>query len=229
MKWLNVGGTLAVVMMASWIALMMTSAALVLPVSFLVFGSLLSRLNRGEQSLSKDDSYGRNAYQVFANGGMGMIIAIPYLLTHNDDFLLLFALVFAAAMSDTASSEIGRRLKGKTWSLATLKQVLPGESGGMSIAGTVAGLMGALLIGIVAYIVLELKISAVIWLTVWGFLGMVIDSILGAFVQGKYKVHGIVLEEGRSDQLISGVYWVDNSMVNFLSVTLVILLAYCCL
>ena len=226
MGWLTVSGILAVVVMATWIVLMIGPTALVLPVLFLIFGSLLSRLNRGDKSMAKDDSHGRNAHQVFANGGIGMIMAVPYLLTHNELYLSLFTLVFTAAMSDTSSSEIGRRIKGTTWNIGTLKKVVPGESGGVSIIGTVAGLIGAMIIGGISYFIFGLPLSTVFWLTLLGFIGMIIDSFLGAFLQGKYRVHGILLEEGRQDQLVSGFHWVDNSMVNFLSVGIVVLIGY---
>jgi len=226
LKWLTFAGMLAVVMMASWMALMISPHALILPVSFLVIGSLLSKLNKGDKSPAKDDTKGRNAHQVFANGGMGMIMAVPYLLTHNEVYLFLFALVFTIAMSDTTSSEVGRYLKGATWNIGTLKKVVSGESGGVSMNGTLAGFLGSLIISIIACFSFEMSINQVLWLTVLGFIGMLLDSILGAFVQGKYLVHGILLEEGRKDQLVYGYHWIDNSMVNFLSVGLMVLSVY---
>jgi len=200
--------------------------ALVLPIVFLIFGSLLSRLNKGESSIAKDDSSGRNAHQVFANGGMAMIMAVPYLLTHKEVYLVLFSLVFAITLSDTASSEIGRRIKGPTWSLKTLKKVIPGESGGISLMGTVGGAIGALIIGAIAYHTFSLSSEEMFWIVLLGFLGMIVDSLLGAFVQGKYMIHGILLEKGNRSQLVSGYHWIDNSMVNFLSVLIITILAY---
>ncbi len=57
----------------------------------------------------------RNATQVLANGGIPTLFLMCYFSTHNLGFLIGSLSGFAAALSDTASSEIGTRYQQKTY------------------------------------------------------------------------------------------------------------------
>ncbi len=72
--------------------------------------------------------------------------------------------------------------------ITNLKKVPPGTDGGISVLGTFAGIMGAGLIGLAAYILgiypdlvktMEIAIIA-------GTVGCFVDSILGAVLESKY-------------------------------------------
>lgn len=61
-------------------------------------------------------------------------------------FLMALVASLAEAAGDTAASEIGKWLGGRTWLIITLKPVKAGEDGGISIAGSAAGLAASALI-----------------------------------------------------------------------------------
>ncbi|CDG64519.1 MAG: hypothetical protein PWQ15_1616 [Methanobacterium sp.] len=91
----------------------------------------------------------------------------------------------ATATADTMASEVGVTTTPRL--ITNFKKVSPGTDGGVSILGTFAGIVGAGLIGLAAYmlgiypdLVRTLGIALVA-----GTLGCLIDSILGAMLEIK--------------------------------------------
>ena len=89
----------------------------------------------------------------------------------------------ATATADTLASEIGVTVQPRL--ITTLKKVPPGTDGGISVLGTAAGIIGAGIIGVAAYLLgifpdpfVTLKISIIA-----GTVGCFVDSILGAVLE----------------------------------------------
>ncbi|MEO0626272.1 MAG: DUF92 domain-containing protein, partial [Bacteroidota bacterium] len=79
--------------------------------------------------------------------------------------------VMAVANSDTWSSEVGRYVKGRTYDIVRFRRVEPGLSGGISLAGTLAGGLGAGLIGSLAFFISDEWITGFLVFAVIGFFG----------------------------------------------------------
>ena len=164
----------------------------------------------------------RNAIQVLANGSLGILFGILYLIFSSPIFLVAFASVFSEALADTASSGIGSRSE-KTFDIFRMKKVSPGTSGGMSWLGTLSAFIFASLIAAVSAISLHIGFKEVLIILIAGFLGSVFDSFLGSLLQGKYKcsVCGEQIEEpvhcDTKTVKLSGIEWMNNSAVNFFS------------
>lgn len=92
----------------------------------------------------------------------------------------------ATAMTDTLASEIGV-LDPHPRLITTLQKVDPGTNGAVSPLGTGVGMLGALIIGIAAYLlgIVANPLSAVIVSVVSGTVGCFADSILGAFFENR--------------------------------------------
>ncbi len=136
---------------------------------------------------------GRSASQVMANLGVAGLIAA--LAPAGWMGLALAALAEAAA--DTTSSEIGMAFTGKTVMITTWKRVPPGMDGGISLHGTLASLVaaaGVALAGKLFGLVAARHVAAIIYA---GFLGSLLDSLLGALVERRG--------------------WLTNDLVNLLS------------
>jgi uncharacterized protein (TIGR00297 family) len=89
----------------------------------------------------------------------------------------------ATAMSDTMASEIGVLSKPRL--ITSREQVKPGTNGGISVLGTAAGIIGALIIGLTAFLMNvspDLSKSILIAL-ISGTIGCFSDSILGATLE----------------------------------------------
>lgn len=144
----------------------------------------------------------RGAGSVFGNGGVALLLAASAgIVSHfefaggvSPEFLLFTAAsgALAAAAADTVSGEIGRALRAKAVLITTLKPVEIGSNGGVSLAGTLAGIAAAAVIALIAVLFVELAgdfdgVSAmfILIVTFAGALGGVIDSFLGATVENR--------------------------------------------
>jgi len=152
---------------------------------------------------------------------------------------------YAAVTADTLSSEFGILSSHKPRFILSLKEVPPGTNGGVTVTGLVAGLGGALIIGLVSFLLLPAQCEAtlghkfglVLATGAWGALGSVLDSILGAVLQATVvdTRRGLVVEapyggrvlvaakkekdekaEGTPSRIVgSGRDLLDNNQVNF--------------
>jgi uncharacterized protein (TIGR00297 family) len=218
-RWLTAEGSSAAVWMGLLLTAQLGTKALLLPIAFLIFGSLSSKLNAQEK-----EKQGRNALQVFANGGLSMLLSLLTPTLPAAWIHFCFALIFAVANADTMSSEIGKYLRGNTYDIIRWHKTTPGPSGGVSWQGTLAGLLGSAVITLLAGCIFPLSPFEQLVLLFGGFGGMLLDSVLGSVLQAKYEVEGQVSESGTAAQLLRGLHWCNNDWVNLLSILLMVLL-----
>jgi len=190
---------------------------------FFLAGSLVSRIGKTK----KADAYSlhrrggpRGIIQVLANAGPGLILAAGYHFSGQELFLLAVLASFSAAAADTFSSEIGMLSKAQPVSILTFRRVERGLSGGVTLLGFCGGGLGALCIALLALPFFGWSGAAIVFL--FGVLGSVLDSAIGAALQAKYRLPGGGLTErkfqgGSSLPLERGIAWVNNDLVNFVS------------
>jgi uncharacterized protein (TIGR00297 family) len=165
----------------------------------------------------------RDWQQVMANGGPAALFALMFSLTGVDVWTFAFVASIAAANSDTWASEIGPLSHKRPFSVRSFRRVAKGTSGAVSLIGTVAAVAGAALISLAALLMLDGMDSTLFTLiTLSGFLGNLLDTLLGAYVQLDYccRVCGVQTEStihcGRRTERTKG-YWMNNELVNALS------------
>ncbi|MFW5694978.1 MAG: DUF92 domain-containing protein [Alkalispirochaeta sp.] len=174
----------------------------------------------------------RDGVQVLANGGLAALMAAAHAFSGRPIFMLGYAITMAAATADTWASEIGVLSSRDPVSILTLKPIPRGTSGGISPLGLIAGTGGALFIGLwfaVSYVVVhgwngaEL-LAMVAAITGGGFLGSLLDSVLGATVQAQYwdETRATHTERrhtagGIPNRLVKGAHYLTNDAVNALS------------
>jgi uncharacterized protein (TIGR00297 family) len=143
---------------------------------------------------------------VLANGGAVSIVAIYNYYSPGEEWIYLAAIAsISVALSDTLASEIGS-LDIRTRSITTLQSVPAGTNGGMSPTGTVAAFFGALIIAVIGVIFSPSdssvsNINLFIFITVIGWLGCQVDSLLGALLEnrgyiGKHSVNFLATFSG---------------------------------
>lgn len=175
---------------------------------------------------------GRRDYaQVLANGLLPLIFAVLSAVTGSFFTLVAGVTTIATSTADTWASEIGILSKGKTISILTWKSVPQGESGGVSLLGIYASVLGAGLIGLFFAVYMGVIGELSLWqaaiclviIATGGLLGSIIDSLLGVTIQARYQglISGIITEkhklETEATKLISGWAIMTNDMVNFVS------------
>lgn len=161
----------------------------------------------------------RDWVQVTANGGIAALAAIIYGVTTNPAAIVALAAALAAATADTWASEIGSLSSHRPLSILTFRKLPTGTSGGVTLLGTFASLVAGLTVAAIYFVGTSgtpWAVSAII--TVAGFLGSVVDSLLGATVQAQYEdLHGERTEKRVGNRLIRGLPVVTNDVVNAVS------------
>lgn len=174
-----------------------------------------------EEKLAKGAT--RDWRQVAANGGAAGLFSIIHYFNHDTIWLIGFLVCLASANSDTWASEIGSLSKQEPLYIRTFKRVEKGTSGAISFLGSAASLAGSLLISIIGFWLFDLGLFLTYLVFLFGYLGNVIDTLIGAFYQQVYVCGqcGIETEKKSHCQLpttrIKGMVFVDNDMVNFIS------------
>jgi uncharacterized protein (TIGR00297 family) len=143
----------------------------------------------------------RGVSNVFYAGLVGVIIALASALSNyyhltGIHFFELFAISFAVITSDTFASEIGV-IDPNVRLITNMQKVSPGTNGGISVTGTIASIIGALIIGI-SFSLLAYEhfiLYKILFVTVMGFAGNLADSVLGATLErgGKITKGGVNL------------------------------------
>lgn len=196
---------------------------IILVVVFL--GSIITKLFHKSKKKAK-----RKLIQIISNVGIGVLSLIIYKFTSNDLYLLIYASVMAESLADTLASDIGVLSKSEPINILTFKKGERGLSGNISFLGLTSALIGSLLIGTIYYIGMDKSITSFIIIILSGFLGSLIDSILGASIQVKYKCTKCkkITERkehcGKKTNYYKGIKWIDNNLVNLLSNAIVFII-----
>ena len=193
-------------------------------VFFFISSSILSNIKRKKSSK-------RNIVQILANGGFPTICAIEYIFWGSPYSLILYLGAISSATADTWGTEIGYFSKSSPRLILSKKKVSRGTSGAITYLGTLGSIFGGFIIGLIGQKFFGID-NLIIPITIAGFLGSLFDSMLGNYIQGKYKCKecNITIEEqshcNNSAILISGSKFIDNDMVNFLNTLFGAITAY---
>ena len=204
---------------------------------FFITSSALSRLfKRQKNGLDENFSKGhqRDAGQVLGNGGLATAFALIHFLFPGSTLGWVgFAAALAAVNADTWATELGVLNPASPRLITNLrKRVEKGTSGGISLYGTIASLLGASAIALPAawfagnWVLFPLVAFA-------GLAGSLFDSWLGATVQAMYYCPTDEKETekhplhtcGAQTVHIRGWSWLNNDWVNFMCSLLGVLVA----
>lgn len=171
---------------------------IVLMLSFFILGNAATLYRSSQKKRHVTREGPRKASQVFANAGIAAIIAL-YVLISNDNasiLKLMMAASFAAATSDTLSSELGMLYGKNFFNILSFQNERAGLDGVVSLEGFAFGIIGSGLIAAL-FCFFEGWNANFFMITIAGFAGNVADSLLGALFERRGKI--------------------GNNMVNFLN------------
>ena len=168
--------------------------------TFFVIGSAATKLGYGRKSadgLAQEKGGRRSAEHAFANVGVAAICAIAFWRGLGLVPLFMGVSALATAAADTAGSEIGQLWGRRAFMPLTFRRVEKGTDGAISLEGTVAGLIAAILVALAGVAMaahrmrpgfagsVEIaKSNAVVVIALCGFVGSYIESIAGAHMRG---------------------------------------------
>ena len=247
--WLTVSGAIAAGFLA-FVVLFLAKWSIFPLVIFLVLGSLAGKI-RANAKDGGDAKQGkaRDHGQVLANGGIFMLLAMLAFLNESgwlESFLgihtevlrfsetchLLALISLSVSCADTLSSDFGRVWGGSPRNIITGKRLIKGVSGGVTGAGFVGAFLGAVSIAIFVFWTelssLGSSVSAFWLVAVFGFIGSILDSVLGVLFQAKYLDEmGNQVDSSDSGRrsMAAGYRWVTNDVVNAVTGVLMLLVA----
>ncbi len=196
-------------LLGSWILILGGGGAYLLLCAFFVLGTSATRLGyrrKAERGLAQEEQGRRGARHVLANCGVGLLLVTLY--PRHFSFALGAAYVasFATATADTLGSEVGQLWGRRTFDLLRFRPVPRGSEGGVSLEGTLAGALGAVILALLGSFLRFYPLS-LCWIpALAGVLGSALESLLGS-----------------SARLRAGL---DNELLNFLNTVFGAILAW---
>ena len=203
--------------------------------AFFLSSTILGRISSTSKlsGVKTHDKNGRrDGIQVFSNTAPAAAASLIYVFYPGPVSLVAFAASFAAANADTWAGEIGMLTSGSPVSILDGQPLPPGTSGAVTVQGLWASFFGSLFIAVFfggGYaLLMGFNPRILPWMGIvvlCGFLGSVVDSLLGAAFQAKYLCAVTQqhterpLTDGRPNLLVKGYSCINNDMVNLISVS----------
>jgi len=221
---LTVGGAVAATLVGTAVLVGAGWPGAAVLAAFFVSSSAVSRIGPAVSPAGDAKGNRRDHRQVLANGGPAALGAV---ITSGEPGLALWIVTasLAAAAADTWATSAGAWSRVMPRHLLTWRQVPAGTGGGVTLLGCLGAVCGALVVagaGAVSAADHRLWLLAAI-----GFGAMLVDSALGAAVQGRFRCSACGEQSewprhrcGATTTLEGGWRWLDNDGVNALAATL---------
>lgn len=162
---------------------------------------------------------------MLVNGGVFAVAATMAMFVPHPTLLwrAAGAGALAASAADTWATEIGTWLGGTPRSAWNWRRVAPGTSGGMTTAGTVAMIVGAIVVALVVY-ALKWGRGHAIAVVLGGLSGAVADTVIGATLQERRRCLGcgehterFMHSCGSRTRVARGIPGLGNDTVNLIA------------
>ncbi|MDQ6800994.1 MAG: DUF92 domain-containing protein [Acidobacteriota bacterium] len=164
--------------------------------AFFIVGTACTRVGYARKvraGLAQEKGGRRGAGHAFANVGVAAICSIAVWRGLGLVPLFMGITALATAAADTAGSEIGQLIGKRAFHPLTFRRVERGTDGAMSLEGTLAGVLGALIVafagttmamhhlrpGFIGTVTID-KARAITVITIAAILGSYIESVLGS-------------------------------------------------
>ena len=159
---------------------------------YFLFGSGVTRIGMEQkeaEGIAEKRSGQRGPENVWGSALTATICALLTLFVDSawQSLLLLgYVASFSTKLSDTTASEVGKAYGKSTFLITTLKPVPRGTEGAISLEGTLAGIVGSLLIAVLAWGLGMIDVSGIGLCAIAAFIATNIESLIGATLQNQW-------------------------------------------
>ncbi len=176
-------------------------------VSYLILGSIVTKIGIEEKEklgIAEKREGMRGPENVWGSAGVAMICAmLTFIYRENPEVINLLKIGYASSLvtklSDTFQSEIGKVYGKTTLLITTLEPVPKGTEGAISLEGYCAGIVGSIILSVIAYFLNIISYPNDIAIcTISSILATTSESFIGATSQNK-------------------INWLNNELVNFIN------------
>lgn len=192
MGFVDLSGFLAGVGIGTTIYAFTSLPGFVILFSFFLLGSGATKMGyRRKERLGMAEAKGgaRGAVHALGNCALPSLLAFFAFISKDNQLLLLaFITAFATATADTLSTEMGGLYGKNPILITTLRRVPPGTEGAISFAGTLSGVLGAVVISLIGYALHLISLKLVPVAVTAAFFGNLTESFLGAILKGKKEM-----------------------------------------
>jgi uncharacterized protein (TIGR00297 family) len=208
------------------IVFVITCYAVMISVSF------VGKILKNDLSSVVKKTRSKDLVEIFVNGAGALLSLILYACTEFYGFYVMALISLSAGFVDSLASDIGTLSRRKPYDIFHRRTVTKGMSGGITMLGTLASLVGAVIFATAITFICGLPHYAIILISAVSYAGCITDTVIGALFQAKYRcsVCGSNTEReehcGAPTQLVSGLAFINNDTVNFISNTIVFLLSF---
>jgi uncharacterized protein (TIGR00297 family) len=216
LRWLTPDGAVAAVIVGGAVVFFGGIRWAIALFAFFATGTLFTMIGRRRKTQPEHRGRGRNAWQVAGTGAVAAAVSVVWGTSLGpaivrDLLPAAFLGALAAAAADTWSAEIGMLSPEPPRMITTWQYVPAGTSGGVTLAGSLAGVAGAVLIAAIG--TSDARVFTAAWIA--GVLAMLLDSVLGATLQATFRrPSGTIVEEPDGAVPLRGVAWMTNPVVN---------------
>ncbi len=171
---------------------------------YFLVGSAVTFVGMAEkeaEGIAEERSGARGPGNVWGSALTGTICAIATLFCDEplQEILILgYVASFSTKLSDTVASEIGKAYGKRTFLITSLKPVVRGTEGAISLEGTGAGIVASLAIAILAWGIGMISVLGIVLCAIAAFIATTIESLIGATLESKFN-------------------WLTNDIVNFIN------------
>ncbi len=159
--------------------------------SYLVLGSVVTRIGKAikeEKGIAEKRDGARGPENLWGSAFTGAICAIAYLFLPHPLWLLGYVASLSTKLADTCASEIGKAYGKTTFLITNFQPVAAGTEGAVSLEGTLAGVLGSIVLALIGIGVGEITFPwDLVWCVVAAFVATNIESLIGATLQNKYN------------------------------------------
>ena len=165
----------------------------------------------------------RGPLQILVNSLPAFLFAALSFALQTPVFAYASFAALCEEFADSVASDVGRLAKKRPIDILRLRPMQAGLSGGVSLLGTLSSVLAAAFAAYLPLLFYGFSLNTYMILFAVGFLGVILDSVLGSSLQRLYQCP--VCEEktertthcGVPTQRIKGLAFVDNNLVNLLS------------